>query len=166
MGRWGQLDTDEERLPHGVRRVGYDTDTQKYTYRDKSGTMYESAPGVQYGRLYRIGTVPASAATNPFRAPSETSATSVESLESIVEGYEYFGSEKRPPTSRSPPTTFSQIFANAEGVTAVPRQENKDVEEKPSRARSVRYRQRRDTDGDASQQLPKRRQSVRKFFQT
>ncbi|KAK6953110.1 hypothetical protein Daesc_005410 [Daldinia eschscholtzii] len=36
MGRWSHLDTDEERLPHGVKRIGYDADDQEYTFFDTS----------------------------------------------------------------------------------------------------------------------------------
>ncbi|KAL2200847.1 hypothetical protein P885DRAFT_73196 [Corynascus similis CBS 632.67] len=54
MGRWSHLDTDEERLPEGMVRVGYDADTQVYTYRDSDGSYWEGAPGVQYGKLHRV----------------------------------------------------------------------------------------------------------------
>ncbi|KAI1803494.1 hypothetical protein F4811DRAFT_524368 [Daldinia bambusicola] len=36
MGRWSHLDTDEERLPPGVKRIGYDADDQEYTFFDTS----------------------------------------------------------------------------------------------------------------------------------
>lgn len=51
-------DTDEYRLPEGFERVGYDTDTQTYTYRAPNGTTYSGEPGNRYGRL-----VPASSLT-------------------------------------------------------------------------------------------------------
>ncbi|KAJ4303986.1 hypothetical protein N0V88_001589 [Collariella sp. IMI 366227] len=54
MGRWSHLDTDEERLPDGMTRIGYDADTQVYTYRDSDGSYWEGAPGVQYGKLHRV----------------------------------------------------------------------------------------------------------------
>ncbi|KAL2128354.1 hypothetical protein VTI74DRAFT_9295 [Chaetomium olivicolor] len=54
MGRWSHLDTDEERLPEGMTRVGYDADTQVYTYRDSDGSYWEGAPGCQYGKLHRV----------------------------------------------------------------------------------------------------------------
>ncbi|KAK3369249.1 hypothetical protein B0T24DRAFT_357335 [Lasiosphaeria ovina] len=53
MGRWSHLDTDEERLPPGMTRVGYDADTQIYTYRDTDGIIWEGVPGSQYGTLHR-----------------------------------------------------------------------------------------------------------------
>ncbi|KAH6849661.1 hypothetical protein B0I37DRAFT_369511 [Chaetomium sp. MPI-CAGE-AT-0009] len=59
MGRWSHLDTDEERLPEGMTRIGYDADTQVYTYRDTDGSHWEGAPGVQYGKLYRVRPAPA-----------------------------------------------------------------------------------------------------------
>jgi hypothetical protein len=76
MGRWADLDTvsilpnpshslvnviltppqDEERLPEGVERVGYDADTQTYTFLDRTtGRHYESAPGARYGVLNPVG---------------------------------------------------------------------------------------------------------------
>ncbi|KAK3368525.1 hypothetical protein B0H63DRAFT_488626 [Podospora didyma] len=53
MGRWSHLDTDEERLPSGMKRIGYDADTQVYSYRDSDGSYWEGAPGCQYGKLHR-----------------------------------------------------------------------------------------------------------------
>lgn len=58
MGRWAYLDTDEERLPEGMRRVGYDARTQTYTYRDADGSAWEGVPGARYGRLQRANTEP------------------------------------------------------------------------------------------------------------
>lgn len=54
MSRWSHYDTDEERLPEGMTRVGYDADTQVYTYRDADGSYWEGAPGSQYGRLTKV----------------------------------------------------------------------------------------------------------------
>ncbi|KAK1765214.1 peptidoglycan-binding LysM domain-protein [Phialemonium atrogriseum] len=55
MSRFSQYDTDEERLPEGMRRVGYDADTQVHTFQDADGSYWEGAPGSQYGRLTRVG---------------------------------------------------------------------------------------------------------------
>ncbi|KAM0819297.1 putative LysM domain-containing protein [Seiridium cardinale] len=54
MGRWSQYDTDEERLPEGMTRIGYDADDQTYTFRDADGSIWESAPGSRYGSLHRV----------------------------------------------------------------------------------------------------------------
>ncbi|KAK5636667.1 hypothetical protein RRF57_012379 [Xylaria bambusicola] len=56
MARWSQLDTDEERLPEGMKRIGYDADSQKYTFRDADGSIWESASGNRYGPLRRVTT--------------------------------------------------------------------------------------------------------------
>lgn len=165
MGRYSQLDTDEERLPHGVKRVGYDADSETYSYRDSLGLKYEGAPGAQYGHLQRVGNAPAAPSTNPFRTGSQSSRASDEPPKYLKERYEYLADEKRQPEARSPPTTFSQIFENAQADAALPVQHNKDIEEKVSRTRSIRPRQRRDVEHAAPQQLPKRRQTVKKLFQ-
>lgn len=49
--RWSQYDTDYERLPTGMTRIGYDADDQTYTFRATDGSVWESAPGNQYGPL-------------------------------------------------------------------------------------------------------------------
>jgi hypothetical protein len=38
-----------------MQRVGYDTDSQTYTFRDTDGSLWESAPGNYYGKLTQIG---------------------------------------------------------------------------------------------------------------
>ena len=54
MGYKADLDYDNDRLPHGMTRVGYDADTQIYTYRDSDGSYWEGPPGSRYGTLYRV----------------------------------------------------------------------------------------------------------------
>lgn len=68
MSRFSRYDTDDERLPEGMTRVGYDSDTQVYTYQDADGSLWEGAPGVEYGQLYRVGEAPdpEDADTEPF----------------------------------------------------------------------------------------------------
>lgn len=59
MSRFSQYDTDEERLPEGMTRVGYDADTEVYTFQDSDGSYWESAPGNRYGHLTRVSGGPA-----------------------------------------------------------------------------------------------------------
>lgn len=54
MGRWAYLDSDEERLPEGMTRVGYDADEGVYTYRDANGSRWQGVPGSQYGPMFRV----------------------------------------------------------------------------------------------------------------
>ncbi|KAN0091693.1 carbohydrate-binding module family 50 protein [Hyaloscypha variabilis] len=53
--RPGEDSEDEARLPEDVQRVGYDADTQTYSYRDQDGSYWEGAPGARYGVLHRSG---------------------------------------------------------------------------------------------------------------
>jgi len=55
MTRWSQYDEDDYRLPEGMRRVGYDGDTQTYTYQDADGSYWEGPSGARYGELRRVG---------------------------------------------------------------------------------------------------------------
>lgn len=48
-----ELDSDEERLPEGMTRVGYDADTQQYTFRDADGSYWYSEEGNRFGRLHQ-----------------------------------------------------------------------------------------------------------------
>ncbi|KAF2761985.1 hypothetical protein EJ05DRAFT_482787 [Pseudovirgaria hyperparasitica] len=54
MSRLAKIDTDCERLPSGMRRVAYDADTQRYTYKDPTDdSLWEGAEGARYGLLRR-----------------------------------------------------------------------------------------------------------------
>ncbi|CZS91818.1 uncharacterized protein RAG0_02359 [Rhynchosporium agropyri] len=56
MPRYSSGDSDDENLPDGMKRVGYDADTQTYTYRDRDGSFWEGEPGARYGVLRESGT--------------------------------------------------------------------------------------------------------------
>lgn len=58
MPRYSSYDSDDERLPEGMRRVGYDADTQTYTYRDSDGSLWEGPPGARYGHLTQVASAP------------------------------------------------------------------------------------------------------------
>ncbi|KAK8215800.1 hypothetical protein HDK77DRAFT_201654 [Phyllosticta capitalensis] len=55
MNRYSRYDEDSYRLPEGMTRVGYDSDEQKYIFRDRSGQEWASRSGEAYGKLERIG---------------------------------------------------------------------------------------------------------------
>ncbi|KAG6872000.1 hypothetical protein C0995_014019 [Termitomyces sp. Mi166 len=42
---------DSYRLPEGMKRIGYDADTQVYTFQDRDGKLYKGEPGADYGVL-------------------------------------------------------------------------------------------------------------------
>ncbi|KAJ8120284.1 hypothetical protein ONZ43_g2966 [Nemania bipapillata] len=71
MARWSEYDTDEERLPEGMQRIGYDADTQVYTFRDAQGGIWESAPGSQYGHLRRVHDAPPSYGEDDESSPTQ-----------------------------------------------------------------------------------------------
>jgi hypothetical protein len=54
-----------------MRRIGYDADTQTYTYRDDAdGSIWEGPPGSRYGKLTQIeGPKPARRRTPPPSPP-------------------------------------------------------------------------------------------------
>ncbi|KAJ8592160.1 hypothetical protein M405DRAFT_68916 [Rhizopogon salebrosus TDB-379] len=58
MDRFTQFDEDSYRLPEGVKRIAYDADTQQYTFRDRTGQLYQNTPGDTYGVLNPVS-VPA-----------------------------------------------------------------------------------------------------------
>jgi hypothetical protein len=47
-----------------MQRIGYDADTQTYTFRDADGALYESESGNRYGELWPAG-------QRPQRSPSQ-----------------------------------------------------------------------------------------------
>ncbi|KAJ3746379.1 hypothetical protein DFH05DRAFT_1484981 [Lentinula detonsa] len=51
MSRFTQYAEDASRLPEGFQRIAYDADTQRYTFKDRKGALYQSAPGESYGKL-------------------------------------------------------------------------------------------------------------------
>ncbi|KAI1781341.1 carbohydrate-binding module family 50 protein [Hypoxylon cercidicola] len=76
MSRWSQYDTDDERLPDGMQRIGYDADTQTYSFRDADGSLWESAPGNQYGQLHRVSSTLRDDATESPHVASDEPTTS------------------------------------------------------------------------------------------
>ncbi|EIW81974.1 hypothetical protein CONPUDRAFT_164672 [Coniophora puteana RWD-64-598 SS2] len=52
--RFTQHADDSARLPEGMRRIAYDADSERYTFRDHSGQLYQSHPGNTYGELVAV----------------------------------------------------------------------------------------------------------------
>lgn len=79
------LDTDNERLPDGLSRVGYDADTGTYSYQDSDGRSWEGVPGHRYGALTLVGN---SSRTSPFEVPDHMMDDSqVGEVENFLCGY-------------------------------------------------------------------------------
>lgn len=62
--RFAEYDADEDNLPPGMTRIGYDADTETYTFSSADGSIWEGSPGSRYGNLTRVGL--------PARQPSNT----------------------------------------------------------------------------------------------
>ncbi|KAI0779010.1 hypothetical protein BD413DRAFT_513580 [Trametes elegans] len=58
MGRWTQYDEDSYRLPEGMKRVGYDSDTGRYHFRGQDGSLWEGPQGAQFGEMRRVDGAP------------------------------------------------------------------------------------------------------------
>ncbi|KAF5325494.1 hypothetical protein D9619_009723 [Psilocybe cf. subviscida] len=56
---------DSYRLPEGFRRIGYDGDSKRYTFRDNQGDIYQGEPGVLYGKMTPL--VPSNSAFEAVR---------------------------------------------------------------------------------------------------
>ncbi|KAJ7827184.1 hypothetical protein B0H13DRAFT_311433 [Mycena leptocephala] len=54
MGRWTQFDEDSTRLPEGMERIGYDSDTGRYYFRDASGSVWQGAQGAEFSEMTRV----------------------------------------------------------------------------------------------------------------
>ncbi len=44
---------DEYNLPEGMKRIGYDSDTQCYYFKDKDGSIWRGEPGARYSEMTR-----------------------------------------------------------------------------------------------------------------
>lgn len=52
--RFAEYDNDEDNLPQGMTRIGYDADTEIFTFSSASGSIWEGQPGSRYGNLTRV----------------------------------------------------------------------------------------------------------------
>jgi len=86
MGRWTQYDEDDYRLPEGMKRVGYDSDTGRYYFRDRDGVLYEGVQGAEFSEMTRVSGA-------PIAKPEETSDDDLEAAPSRADGYQALATE-------------------------------------------------------------------------
>ncbi|KAF8211737.1 hypothetical protein K438DRAFT_1807817 [Mycena galopus ATCC 62051] len=55
MGRWTEHQEDSNRLPEGMKRIGYDDQTARYKFCDRDGNIYLGPPHEEYGSLTLVG---------------------------------------------------------------------------------------------------------------
>lgn len=65
---------DSYRLPEGMKRVGYDSDTGRYYFRDRDGSLWEGPEGAQYGQMTRGASITSGSPRRP-RCPCAHSDT-------------------------------------------------------------------------------------------
>lgn len=87
--RYADMDSDEERLPEGMVRIGYDADTQVYTFRDADGGLWEGPPGSRYGSLTKVADAP--------KPPSDLENIDVEAADGADQPPPYDESEAAQP---------------------------------------------------------------------
>ena len=54
-----------ERLPEGFKRIGYDSDSAKFTFRDRNGCLYQGEAGADYGILTPMAAALSSESSRP-----------------------------------------------------------------------------------------------------
>ncbi|KAG8170094.1 hypothetical protein KVR01_000839 [Diaporthe batatas] len=52
--RFAEYGNDEDNLPQGMTRIGYDADTEVFTFSSEDGSIWEGQPGSRYGNLTRV----------------------------------------------------------------------------------------------------------------
>ncbi|KAJ4000150.1 hypothetical protein F5050DRAFT_1804377 [Lentinula boryana] len=67
MSRWSQYDEDSYRLPEGMERIGYDSDSGRYLFRDRDGSVWQGPEGAEYGEMTRVS-APNEAQEAPMRS--------------------------------------------------------------------------------------------------
>ncbi|KAF8204114.1 hypothetical protein BJ912DRAFT_1037410 [Pholiota molesta] len=58
MGRWTQYDEDDYRLPEGMKRIGYDSESGRYYFRDTDGSVWVGPQGAEFGQMTRVNALP------------------------------------------------------------------------------------------------------------
>lgn len=74
----GQFDfpEDAERLPEGFKRIAYDSDTTRFTFRDSDGHLYQGEAGAEYGILNpKAASTTSLSRTRPNAFASESSSS-------------------------------------------------------------------------------------------
>ncbi|KAF9078375.1 hypothetical protein BDP27DRAFT_1309491 [Rhodocollybia butyracea] len=101
MSRFTQYSEDACRLPEGFQRIAYDADTERYTFRDRKGALYQSAPGQEYGKLTPVSDKRAESwrYDDQYKRPTISAESHGTSFHDILPSYAI--------TSASPPSSAS-----------------------------------------------------------
>ncbi|KAJ7135313.1 hypothetical protein C8R46DRAFT_1235122 [Mycena filopes] len=104
MGRWTQHDEDSTRLPEGMERIGYDSDTGRYYFR-QGGQVWQGAQGAQFSEMTRVtdGSGPSSSSY-----PQEDD--DVEAGPRRADGYQALATDANASYARSNASAYRTLF--------------------------------------------------------
>ncbi|PBK85364.1 hypothetical protein ARMGADRAFT_942035, partial [Armillaria gallica] len=101
---------DSFRLPEGFKRIGYDADTMRYTFTDKHGKLYRSAPGEEYGTLTPVAFSASTDRLGAFSGSSPFSFPSTPMIMYVLTDGESPNPVESESTSPAPKLTFSDFL--------------------------------------------------------
>ncbi|KAJ7238763.1 hypothetical protein B0H12DRAFT_1025523 [Mycena haematopus] len=105
MGRWTQQDSDEARLPAGMERVGYDSDSGRYLFSD-GHSLWQGAQGAQFSEMTRVSNAGATSASS--HPPDED----VEAAPRRADGYQALATDSVSFRSHFPKFTNAEPAQN------------------------------------------------------
>ncbi|THU97399.1 hypothetical protein K435DRAFT_778071 [Dendrothele bispora CBS 962.96] len=110
MGRWTQYDEDSYRLPEGMERIGYDSDSGRYIFRERNGSTWQSEPGTEFGPMTRLSQGPSSNAHTEDDDDGDVEAHPLSGARS--DGYQRLPMDSNPIARRQTVNTaaFRQLF--------------------------------------------------------
>jgi hypothetical protein len=63
-----EMPQDDHRLPEGMKRIGYDSDTERYYFRDRDGVVWQGAEGAEFSEMTR-GEISAGFTQHTYSSP-------------------------------------------------------------------------------------------------
>ncbi|KAJ7731201.1 hypothetical protein B0H16DRAFT_1583835 [Mycena metata] len=103
MGRWTQHDEDSTRLPEGMERVGYDSDTGRY-YFSGGGRVWQGAQGAQFSEMTRVDDAGSTS------SPSHPQDEDVEAGPRRADGYQALATDANARYVKSNASAYRTLF--------------------------------------------------------
>ncbi|KAJ7045202.1 hypothetical protein C8F04DRAFT_1249631 [Mycena alexandri] len=107
MGRWTQQDEDSTRLPEGMERIGYDSDTGRYYFRDESGQVWQGAQGAEFSEMTRVEDGEGAGSTS---SPSYPQDDDVEAGPRRSDGYQALATDANARYIKSNASAYRTLF--------------------------------------------------------
>ncbi|TFK42134.1 hypothetical protein BDQ12DRAFT_353769 [Crucibulum laeve] len=106
MGRWTQYDEDDYRLPEGMKRIGYDSDSGRYYFRNSGGSVWQGPEGAEFGEMTKVSELPTSLSGSSSQRRSED----LEAAPRRAEGYQPLDNDPVNPMARSNAPGFNADY--------------------------------------------------------